>query len=88
MLKAHVSLRPEHFATGRTRHMVRGTEMPHPAQLRIVQFQGDDGYYLLYCTEAGDELSDTYHNRFDHALAQAEWEFGVTPAEWTFVTAG
>jgi len=62
--------------------------MPHPAQLRVVQYSGDDGFYLLYCTAAGEELTDTYHDTLESAFAQADWEFGVSAAEWTIVTTG
>jgi hypothetical protein len=62
--------------------------MPRPAQLRIVQFANDPGFYLLYCTTGGEELTDTYHDTLDAAFGQAEWEFGVKRPEWKIVTTG
>ena len=84
-LKAHITLGPAHRATGRTRHVVYGAAMPHPAQLRVVQFPGDEGFYLLYCTAAGEEMTDTHHATLEAAFAQAAWEFNVSAAEWTLV---
>jgi len=40
--------------------------------LRIAQFAGDDGYYLLRCDGNGKELTDTYHPSIEDAVDQAE----------------
>ncbi len=53
-----------------------------PSSLAIVQYEGDDGVYLLYFSESGEELTDTYHSGVDEAMNQAEFEFGVLPGEW------
>jgi hypothetical protein len=88
MLVAHLSLTAQHKPTTRTTHVVEGRLMPMPARLRVEQLEGDPGFYLLYCTAEGDELSDTYHETIEAAFGQAEWEFGVRPDEWTRVTVG
>jgi hypothetical protein len=36
--------------------------------------------------ETGVEVSDTWHEDVDDALAQAEAEFGVTPDAWRDLT--
>ena len=41
----------------------------------------DQGYYLLYEPETGPG-TDTWHQTLEDAMAQAEWEFGVTRHEW------
>jgi hypothetical protein len=71
-----------HKPTGRTQHYRAGAECPPPAELRIVQFADDPGFYLLYCDATGAEITDTYHESIDEAKAQAEFEFNVKPQEW------
>jgi hypothetical protein len=50
--------------------------------LRISQYVGDPGFYLLYLDAEGNELTDTYHETLEKAMSQAEWEFDVRPDEW------
>jgi hypothetical protein len=88
LLVAHLSLTTQHEPTNRTVHVVEGRSMSTPAQLRVEQLEGDPGFYLLYCTAEGAELSDTYHETIEAAFDQAAWEFGVRPDEWTRVSAG
>ncbi len=77
-----VVLQPHHMASTRAVHR-RGAEVLRPAQLTIARYPGDAGVHLLYLGPAGDELTDTFHDDVDGALAQAEFEFGVTRAEWS-----
>ena len=81
-----VELGPHHLRPGRTKHTLSdasGTrEFPPFKALEICSFPADDGYYLLYEPEEGNG-TDTYHKTLEDALHQAEWEFGVTLAEWT-----
>jgi len=81
-LLRRIVLGPQHRPTGRTRHFYGRVELPLPSELRIVQYSGDPGFYLLYCDELGNELTDTYHDTLEEAMAQADWEFGVKPDEW------
>jgi len=59
--------------------------MPIPSELRIVKFQNDPGFYLLYLDDGGNELTDTYHENLERALEQGNWEFNVKPDEWEVV---
>jgi hypothetical protein len=77
-----VVLSERHQPTGFTRHTLNGLPLQPPSELRIVQYRGDPGYYLLYCDSAGKELTDTYHDTIKSALEQAQAEFGVEPGEW------
>jgi len=78
----YVRLGPQHQPTGKTRHYLGTRELPPPRELQIVQYAEDPGYYLLYYDEAGEELTDTYHDTLAEAMEQAEWEFGIRPGEW------
>jgi hypothetical protein len=71
-----------HLPTGKTTHYHGGAVLPAPSSLRIAQYPGDSGYYLLYLDAFGEELTDTYHDDLASAMAQAEWEFGAKPSEW------
>ena len=77
-----VVLGPQHRVTGKTRHY-HGTEpLPPPSELRIGQCTGDPGFYLLYLDVSGKELTDTYHDSVEQAMAQADFEFAVKPSDW------
>lgn len=77
-----IRLGVQHKATGLTRHFVGGGLLSKPSELLVVRYPDDAGYYLLYCDENGSELTDTFHESLESALAQAEWEFQVKPGEW------
>jgi len=91
LLHRQIRLKPHHTATGKTKHyqssfssqgLERGPELQTPHQLTIAQIPPDQGYYLLYLDEEGNEITDTYHDSLEAALAQAEWEFNVGAHEW------
>lgn len=77
-----VELEAHHKPSGRTRHLVEGKKMLVPSSLSIVRYEGDAGVYLLYLSESGEEMTDTYHDTIEEAMSQAEFEFGVLPHEW------
>ncbi len=77
-----LQLGPGHQPTGRTRHVVGGRLAPLPTELQIAQYEGDPGYYLFYCDEAGVQITDTYHDTIAAALAQAAWEYNTSEGEW------
>jgi len=82
VLIAEVDLNQDKEPTGKTRHVVGGTEMQPPSRLRIVSCVNDSGYYLLYLDQHSAELTDTFHATLAEAYRQAEWEFGVKAADW------
>lgn len=82
------TLKPEHKPTGRTQHFHGTEELPTPTMLKVARYADDEGYYLFYCDDSGEEFTDTYHESLEEALAQAEWEFGVKPSEWKIEDAG
>ncbi len=68
--------------TGETHHFRGGRLLPPPAEVQVVDFPGSSGYYLLYLDEAGQEMTDTFHDSLADALAQAEWEFNLRDGDW------
>jgi hypothetical protein len=91
LIHRRITLKSHHQPTGKTRHtqgflhpkgVIRGAELPRPDELVIAQLPPDEGYYLLYLDKAGNEITDTYHDTLEEALAQAKWEFDVEPSEW------
>lgn len=62
--------------TGRTRHVIGDSDAPPFAALAIAKFDSAPGYYLYYCDDDWNPLTDTYHASVEQAIAQAEFEFG------------
>ncbi len=77
-----VQVAGSHRPTGKTVHYSGGNILPSPSGLQIAQYPGDDGYYLFYLDENGEEITDTFHDDVRGAMEQAEWEFDVKPSEW------
>lgn len=65
-----------------TQHYHGDRLLPPPAELRIVQFDGDPGFYLLYIDAEGNEQTDTFHDTVDAAVDQAEFEFVLSACDW------
>ena len=74
-----------HRPTGATRHVVSGKASDGAHALRIVRYGVEAGFYLLYLDETGGEITDTWHESLDDAMHQAEFEFGVKPADWAIL---
>ena len=77
-----VRLTSGHEPTGNTRHFLGRQPIPPPRELLLVQYESDPGFYLIHLDEAGNELTDTYHETAEDAYAQAAWEFRVAEGEW------
>ncbi|GIX00649.1 MAG: hypothetical protein KatS3mg111_3981 [Pirellulaceae bacterium] len=81
-IRYRIRLRPDHKPTGNTTHTVGGIVVEPPFELRIVQFDGDPGFYLIHFNENEEELADTYHDSCEQAMEQAEFEFGIKREDW------
>ena len=68
--------------TGKVIHNDGTGILPTPYALNISQCNGDDGFYLFYLDENGNEPTDTYHISLHDAFEQAEFEFGVKSSDW------
>ncbi|MDD9950828.1 MAG: hypothetical protein OXT67_04610 [Zetaproteobacteria bacterium] len=76
-------LSEKHTTTGKTQHFIGDKSMPQPAELVIAQYPDDSGYYLFYLDNAGEEMSDTFHDSLQSAIEQAKWEFEVKEEDWS-----
>ena len=61
--------------TGNTRHTVGGEERTDFVALAVAQYPDDAGYYLFYCDEDWNAVTDTFHLDLDGAVEQAEFEY-------------
>ena len=68
--------------TQKTIHSNQYGILPTPYALSIVKYLNDDGFYLFYLDELGNEQADTYHSSLKEAFEQAEFEFGVKEKDW------
>ena len=81
-------MKSDHVPTGRTRDFYglpddpNRVELPPPVLLRIVHYDADDCFYLLYCNADGVELTDTFRDSIEDAQRQAQFEFNVRTEEW------
>ena len=82
---------PDVRPTGATRHsygqvidgkLVQGPPMAPFAALAIVQYPGDEAFYLLYLDKDWEEVTDTWHQSVDDAMRQAEFEYEGASVKW------
>ena len=82
---ARIQLTEAHQRTRGTKHFYGlpgdpdAVAVPAPSMLGIVQLEGDAGFYLFYCDDSGVELTDTYHESYEAAQDQAEFESAFAP---------
>lgn len=69
------------LASARVLHSVNGRTFPPFEDLQIVTYPGDNGIYLLRLCSDG-QVADTWHESFDDAFHQAEFEFGISNGRW------
>jgi hypothetical protein len=81
-LVAEVYIHARHKLTGNVRHVRNGHEIGLPFLLRIVQYDGDAGYYLLRFDKNDEELTDTYHDTLEDAFLQAKFEYQIKERDW------
>ena len=71
-----------HNPTDRTSHVVGGEPLGPAAALAICRDRDDSSYYLLYCNEAWESITDTWHETLEDAKAQAGFEYEGIDASW------
>jgi hypothetical protein len=72
-----------HPTIGTTIHTagIGGARLPVP-QLLVIETRSD-GYFLIRYTDGGAFAGDTWHESFEDAVSQSQFEFGA--ADWTEV---
>ena len=53
----------------------RGSCKGRRRDLRSVEYEGDPYFYLFGCDEEWSNITDTWHQTVDEAIAQAEFEY-------------
>jgi hypothetical protein len=75
-----------HHHASRTKHTISDgksqRDFPSFIELEIAAYPGETSCYLFHICANG-QVADTWHRTQEDAQAQAEWEFGVKPGEWT-----
>lgn len=79
------SIDERHRPTGNCRQIVAGVLQGPAAGLAICQYEGETGYYLFGCDEDWSKLTDTWHERMEDALSQAEFEYEGVSKSWNGV---
>jgi hypothetical protein len=69
--------------TGNTKHVVGGEVRSDFAGLVVAQYENESGVYLFYCDADWIEVTDTWHEDVEGAIAQATFEYG--PLEFSTV---
>jgi len=73
--------------TGFCRHVVGGELIAPAAGLAICKYPDDTEYYLFYCDEDWQTVTDTCHETLEKAKRQAEAEYEGVEALWSEVNA-
>ena len=71
--------------TGNTTHRAGNTIIGPTNALAICQYEKDDQFYLFYCNEQWEVLTDTYHLSLESAKEQAEFEYDGISKKWKAV---
>lgn len=73
--------------TGKTLHVLMGGEFPAFHGLVIIEERPGGPYYLLYCDEYWQPLTDTWHETLEDARLQAEFEYEGISQAWEVLPA-
>jgi hypothetical protein len=78
----YTAIDERHSPTGRASLSVAGATGGPVAGLAICKDIGEAAYYLFYCDEDWDPLTDSWHETLDGAKDQAEREFEGVSDTW------
>ncbi len=76
-------LKQGHRATGNTRHYRDGGLVQGLSALAICRYDNEIGFYLFYCDDNWDVVTDTYHDTLGQAKDQGEFEYQGIGDAWT-----
>jgi hypothetical protein len=72
---------PEALSSGRVINAIGVGSFPPFEKLEIGTYPDDAGVYLMRLCSDG-QVADTWHQSFDDAFHQAEFEFGIPKTQW------
>ena len=78
----YTSIDQRHRHTGNTKQIVAGILQGAAAGLAICQYEGEDSYYLFGCDSEWTSVTDTWHQSFEDAKRQAEFEYVGVSTTW------
>ncbi len=78
----HTAIDERHRPTGNCRHFVGGALLGPAPGLAICRYDGEHGFYLFYCDENWETVTDTLHDTVEAAQAHAEFEYEGVSATW------
>jgi hypothetical protein len=73
-----------HHFTGNTRQIVAGQVIGAMSGVAICQYEGENCFYLFGCDAEWRTTTDTWHQTFEDALRQAEFEYAGVSLTWTY----
>lgn len=73
-----------HRHTGNCRHIVAGALQGPAAGLAICQSDETGGFFLFYCDEDWNVVTDTWHETIEMAKHQAEFEYEGVSNAWIY----
>lgn len=85
-LIAFLVLNEKNHRTGFAQHFVNGNFAMDFNALAICKYEGSPGFYLFYCDNNWNVITDTYHATVEEAIEQTESEYSNTKGEWKFVS--
>ncbi|MEQ8848132.1 hypothetical protein [Botrimarina sp.] len=70
--------------TGNCTHSVNGAEFPPVsfAGLIVAQYAGEKSFFLFYCDDGWNVITDTWHQTLEDAISQANFEFENLSNRW------
>lgn len=84
-LIAYLVLNNSQLRTGNTEHYIEGEQKKDFYGLAICKYESEGGYYLFYCGEDWEAITDTWHETIEDAREQAGFEYMNTGDSWIYL---
>ena len=81
---AYIILNQKHQKSGKTSHYINDALVTEFSGLAICKYADSEEFYLFYCNESWECITDTYHETVESAIDQAEFEFITSKSDWIF----
>jgi hypothetical protein len=63
-------------------HVVAGELIGPISGVAICQYSGEESYYLFYCDQDWEPVTDTLHATIEDAMRQGEFEYEGINSAW------